>query len=177
MTFHFRTVGIALAGALALSACETSEGWGQMVGALGGAALGVAIAGDDDPEVVALAAVAGAGLGMWIGGNVGRGLDQRERERLAGSTQQVLAMEVPSGSPLRDPNGGGQYVGRTPSASWTSPSKPNSVSGKSTLVGIESTGGTGECRTVRQLVVKNGEETSEDARFCRTDASSPWAPT
>jgi hypothetical protein len=177
MTFAFRTAAIALAGTLTLSACETNEKWGQMMGALGGAALGVAVAGDDDPTMVALAAAAGAGIGMWIGGNLGRGLDERERERLAGSTQQVLAMEVPTGSPLRNPNGSGHYAGRTPSASWTSPTKPNSVSGKSTLVEIVSTGGTGECRTVRQLVVKNGEETSEDARFCRADASSPWTQT
>jgi hypothetical protein len=177
MTFAFRTAAIALAGTLTLSACETNEEWGQMMGTLGGAALGVAVAGDDDPTMVALAAAAGAGIGMWIGGNLGRGLDERERERLAGSTQQVLAMEVPTGSPLRNPNGGGHYAGRTPSASWTSPTKPNSVSGMSTLVGIDGTGGTGECRTVRQLVVKNGEEMSEDARFCRADASSPWTQT
>ena len=175
MTFAFRTAAIALAGTLTLSACETNEEWGQMMGALGGAALGIAVAGDDDPTMVALAAAAGAGIGMWIGGNIGRGLDERERERLAGSTKQVLAMEVPSGSPLRGPNAGSQPAGRMPSASWTSPTKPSSVSGKSTLVGISSTGGTGECRTVRQLVVKNGEETSEDARFCRADAASPWA--
>ena len=86
-------------------------------------------------------------------------------------------MEVPSGSPLRNPNGGERSAGWTPSTSWTSPTKPNSVSGKSTLVGIDSTGGKGERRTARQLVLKNGEEMSEDARFCRAGASSPWTQT
>ncbi len=35
-----------------------------MMGTLGGAALGVAVAGDDDPTMVALAATAGEGIGM-----------------------------------------------------------------------------------------------------------------
>jgi len=35
-----------------------------MMGALGGAALGVAVAGDDDPARVTPAATAGAGIGM-----------------------------------------------------------------------------------------------------------------
>lgn len=175
MKLGYRTAALTLAGTLALAACETNEEWGQMMGALGGAALGIAIAGDDDPTMVALAAAAGAGLGMWIGGNLGRGLDEKERARLAGSTQQVLAMEVPSGSPLRSPNAASQPASQSPSASWTSPTNPTTVSGKSTLLEVASNGGLGECRTVRQLVVKNGEETSEDARFCRADASSAWA--
>jgi hypothetical protein len=79
MKLGYRTAAFTLAGTLALAACETNEEWGQMMGALGGAALGIAIAGDDDPTMVALAAAAGAGLGMWIGGNLGRGLDEKER--------------------------------------------------------------------------------------------------
>lgn len=175
MKFAIRTTAVALAGAVALSACETNEEWGQLVGAVGGAALGVAIAGDDDDTMVAIAAIAGASLGAWIGGNIGRGLDEKERQRVAQSTQQVLAMEVPTGSPLRGPNAGAGPQPGAPTASWTSPSNPTTVSGKTTLLGVSSTGGSGECRTVRQLVVKNGEETSEDARFCRADANSQWA--
>lgn len=167
-----RALALALVGSTMLTACETNEEWGQLMGAVGGAALGMAIAGDDDDTMVAIAAIAGASLGMWIGGNIGRGLDEKERERIANTTQQVLAMEVPTGSPLRSPNGASSG---TPSASWTSPTNPETVSGKSTLLKVSSTGGAGECRTVRQLVVKNGEETSEDARFCRPDSSSAWA--
>ena len=177
MKFAAKTVAIALTGSLMLSACETNEEWGQLIGAVGGAALGVALAGDDDDTVVALAALAGAGLGAWIGGNIGRGLDEKERERLAGSTQQVLAMEVPSSSPLRAPNAA--YVAPTsaaPSAAWTSPTNPTTVSGKTTLLQVANNGSSGECRTVRQLVVKNGAETSEDVQFCRQTASSQWQP-
>lgn len=172
MKFATKTAAVALAGSIALSACETNEQMGQLFGALGGAALGVAIAGDDDDTMVAIAAIAGASLGMWIGGNIGRGLDEKERQRVAQSTQQVLAMEVPTGSPLRGPNAASA---QQPTASWTSPTNPTTVSGKSTLLQVSSTGGASECRTVRQLVVKNGEETSEDARFCRADANSQWS--
>ncbi len=177
MKFAAKTAAIALAGTLSLSACETNEEWGQLLGAVGGAALGVAIAGDDDDTMVALAALAGAGLGAWIGGNIGRGLDEKERERLAGSTQQVLAMEVPPSSPLRAPNAA--YAAPTaaaPSAAWTSPTNPTTVSGKTTLLQVADNGSAGECRTVRQLVVKNGSETSEDVKFCRQTASSQWQP-
>jgi surface antigen len=172
MKIAARTVAFALAGASMLTACETNEEWGQLMGAVGGAALGMAIAGDDDDTVVAIAAITGASLGMWIGGNIGRGLDEQERERVADTTQQVLAMEVPTGSPLRSSNA---PAGSRPSASWTSPNNPETVSGKSTLLKVSGNGGAGECRTVRQLVVRNGEETSENARFCRADAGSPWA--
>jgi surface antigen len=171
MKFAVWTTALALAGAITLSACETNEGWGQLTGAVLGAGLGVALAGDDDDTVVALAALAGAGLGMWIGGNIGRGLDEKERQRVAESTQQMLAYDVPSGSPLRSGEASGYGA---PSAVWTSPTNPQTVSGKSTLLGVSSTGGSGECGTVRQLVVKNGKETSEDVQFCRETASSQW---
>ncbi len=111
---------------------------------------------------------------MCIGGNIWRPLDEQERSRLANSTQQVLAMEVPTGSPLRGRNAASQPSVNRPCVNWTSPTNPTSVSGKSTLLQVASTGGVGECRMVRQLVVKNGEETAEDARFCLADASSAW---
>lgn len=176
MKFAAKTAAIVLAGSVSLSACETNEEWGQMLGALGGAALGVALAGDDDPAMVALAAIAGASLGSWLGGNIGRGLDEQERERLAGSTQQVLAMEVPPASPLRAPNAAATPIAAAPSAAWTSPTNPTTVSGKTTLLQVAAQGSSGECRTVRQLVVKNGTEVSEDVQFCRQTASSQWQP-
>lgn len=174
MKFAAKTAAVVLAGSLAVSACETNEEMGQMFGALAGAGLGLALAGDDDDTMKAIAVVAGASLGAWIGGNIGRGLDEKERERLAASTQQVLAMEVPANSPLRTAGASSAPTPSAPSASWTSPTNPNSVSGKTTLVQVSSDGG-GECRTVKQLVVKDGQEQSEDARFCRADANSQWA--
>ncbi len=162
--------------ALALSACETNEQMGQVIGGLIGAGVGYAAAGDDDDTVKAIAVIAGAGIGAWIGGNLGRGLDQRERERIAMSTQNVLGADVPRNSPLRSPGASMEATPGAPSSGWTSPTHPQSVSGKSTLVQVSGNGRTGECRTVRQLVVRNGKEAMEDTRFCRSDPSSPWAP-
>lgn len=162
--------------ALMVSACETNEQMGQVIGGLIGAGVGYAAAGDDDDTVKAIAVIAGAGLGAWIGGNLGRGLDERERERIAMSTQNVLGADVPRNSPLRSSNAAMETTPGAPSAGWTSPTHPQSVSGSSTLVQVSGNGRSGECRTVRQLVVKNGKETLEDTRFCRSDPSSPWTP-
>lgn len=171
-----RTAAIALASMAALTACESNERMGQVIGGILGAGAGYAAAGDDDDTVKVAAVIAGAALGAWIGGNVGRGLDERERERLAMSTQNVLAMDVPANSPLRSSSAReyGPAPAYAPSSNWTSPTNPKSVSGKSTLVEVADSGRAGECRTVRQLVIRNGQETSEDARFCRSSPSAPW---
>lgn len=169
MKFAAKTVAMALAGSLALSACETNEEMGQMLGALAGAGLGLALAGDDDDTMKALAVVAGAGLGAWIGGNIGRGLDEQERQRLAASTQQVLDMEVPAQSPLRAPAAATASAppANAPSAVWDSPTKPGVVSGKTTLLAVSDTNNGGQCRKVRQAVTRNGQESFEDVQMCK----------
>lgn len=166
MKIATKTAAIVVAGALGLSACETNEEMGQLLGGLAGAGLGLAIAGDDDDTMKALAVVAGAGLGAWIGGNIGRGLDERERERLAQSTQQVLAMDVPASSPLR----ASQPVAASeaPSVVWDSPTKPGVVSGKTTLLQVSDTSNGGQCRKVRQAVTRNGQESFEDVQMCKS---------
>jgi surface antigen len=174
MKLFARTAAMVVAGSLTLAACETNEEMGQLIGGVLGAGLGLAVAGDDDDTMKAIAVIAGAGLGSWIGGNIGRGLDERERERLAQSTQNVLAVEVPRNSPLRSSNGAYAAPASAPSSVWTSPTNPTTVSGKTTLLQVADTGGGGECRTVRQLVVKNGQETSEDVKLCRQSASGGW---
>jgi len=165
-----KTAAIVMAGALSVSACETNEQMGQLLGGIAGAGLGLALAGDDDDTMKALAVVAGAGLGAWIGGNIGRGLDERERERLAQSTQQVLAMDVPASSPLRS----SQPVApsEAPSVVWDSPTKPGVVSGKTTLLQVSDTSNGGQCRKVRQAVTRNGQESFEDVQMCKSPGGS-----
>ncbi len=158
-----------------LAACETNERMGQVIGGLIGAGVGYAAAGDDDDTVKAVAVLAGAGLGAWIGGNIGRGLDERERERMASTTQRALAFDAPTNASYRNPGSPSETGAGAPSYSWTSPTHPG-VSGRSALLDATSAPRGGECRTVRQVVVRNGRETMEDVRFCRTGPSSPWAP-
>jgi surface antigen len=167
-----KAVAVALAGALAVSACEPNEEMGQMFGALAGAGLGLALAGDDDDTMKALAVVAGAGLGAWIGGNIGRGLDEQERQRLAASTQQVLDMEVPASSPLRSQAAAASPPAEAPAVVWDSPTKPGVVSGKTTLLQVADTGNGGQCRKVRQAVTRNGQESFEDVQMCKQPGGS-----
>lgn len=172
-----KVIAVAMAGSLSVSACESSEELFGTLGALAGAAALGSLVGDDNGALLAAALVVGAAAGGWLGANFGRGLDEAERERVAQSTQQVLAQEVPQNSPIRSASAAysPQAMAAAPTVTWTSPSNPQTVSGKTTLLQVASTGGTGECRTVRQLVVVNGVEESQDTQFCRPDANAQWA--
>jgi surface antigen len=178
MKLFARTSAVVVAGALAMSACETNEEMGQMFGALGGAALGLAIAGEDDDTMKAVAVVAGASLGAWIGGNIGRGLDERERGRLAYSTQQVLDADIPASSPLRAAaaqNASAPPAG-APSAVWESPTNPGTVSGRSTVLAVSDAPSGAQCRKVRQSVTRNGRESFEDVQLCKAPGGG-WEQT
>lgn len=173
-----RTSAMVMAATLAVSACETNEDMGQMFGALGGAALGLAIAGEDDDTMKAVAVIAGASLGAWIGGNIGRGLDEQERGRLAYSTQQVLDADVPASSPLRAPSAQSASAppSGAPSAVWESPTNPGAVSGRSTVLAVSDAPSGAQCRTVRQSVTRNGRESYEDVRLCKSPGGG-WEQT
>lgn len=171
-----KAVAVAMAGTLAVSACESNEEMWGTLGALGGAVAAGMLVGDDNGAVLAAAVLAGAAAGGWLGANFGRGLDEAERERVAASTQQVLNQEVPRNSPLRGASAAysPQAAAVAPTSVWTSPTNPQTVSGKTTLLQVNADGGGGECRTVRQLVVVNGNEETQDAQFCRSSASAQW---
>ena len=176
MNTSAKAVAVAMAGTLAVSACESNEEfWGTM-GALTGAVAAGMLVGDDNGALLAAAVIAGAAAGGWLGANFGRGLDEAERERVAASTQQVLNQEIPSNSPLRSASAAysSQAAAVAPAVTWTSPTNPQTVSGKTTLLQVASDGGSGECRTVRQLVVVNGREEAQDTQFCRSSASTQW---
>jgi surface antigen len=169
----------SMALTMGLSACATNEQTGQLIGGVVGALAGKAVAGDDDDTVKAIAILGGAALGAWVGGKIGRGLDEKERQRLAMSTQQVLDAPVASNSTLRQPIAQQSPAARAeaPTDKWVSPTNPQTTTGSTTLMQVSSNGAQGgECRTVRQLVVKNGQEVSEDVKFCRQTASSGWQP-
>lgn len=176
MNTSAKAVAVAMAGTLAVSACESNEElWGTM-GALGGALAAGMLVGDDNGAVLAAAVIAGAAAGGWLGANFGRGLDEAERERVAASTQQVLSQEIPSNSPLRSASAAysPQAAAVAPAVTWTSPTNPQTVSGRTTLLQVAADGGGGECRTVRQLVVVNGNEEAQDTQFCRPNAGAQW---
>ena len=55
--------------------------------------------------------------------------------------------------------------------SWQSDSRPN-VSGKSKVVGQEASADGGQCMTVNDVVIVNGEETTVPKRMCRARGAS-----
>ena len=169
-------IAVAMAGTLAVSACENMEETMGLLGAVAGAGLAYAVVGDDNGAVLAAAMLAGAAAGGWLGSNFGRGLDEAERERVAQSTQQVLNSEIPASSPLRSASAAysQQAAAVAPSVGWQSADNPNTVSGRTTLLQVSGDGGGGECRTVRQLVVANGQEEQQDVQFCRYAPGAQW---
>ena len=48
------------------------------------------------------------------------------------------------------------------------------VGRRTTLLQVSGDGGGGECRTVRQLVVANGQEEQQDVQFCRSAPGAQW---
>lgn len=95
MAFSRKLAIVALAGALGLAGCATTDElgwgnkqtWGTVLGGVGGALLGSQIGGGSGRTLATIVgAFAGGALGNWIGGN----LDANDQRALAASTQQSL---------------------------------------------------------------------------------------
>lgn len=82
-------------------------------------------------------------------------LDCKERQQAAKATDQAIR------------GGVGTEV------SWTSESRPN-VSGKSTVTGEEKLASGGQCLTVTDIVIVDGEETSVPKRMCRGSGAAGY---
>lgn len=121
---------------------------GRMLGGLIGGVAALSGVGDLGPGGIALVP-AGALLGDLIAGL----LDCDEQERAAAATERAVA--------------GG--VGTT--ESWTSETRPG-VSGTSTVLALEPDAGGGECMTVTDVIIVDGEETRAPKRLCRTPPST-----
>jgi hypothetical protein len=119
--------------------------FGSLVG--GVAALVTGRAGQDGKDGPSLIPVA-----EMLGEAVAGLLDCEEQQQAAAATEQAAA--------------GG--VGAT--ASWTSTTRPG-VSGSSTVTALEAEQGGGECITVTDIIIVDGEETRSPKRLCRRPPS------
>ena len=130
---------------------ERNRRRGRAIGSLiGGVASLVGGRSQDDDKDGRIAFVpAAAMLGEAIAGL----LDCDEQERAAAATEEAVS--------------GG--VGTT--ASWTSETRPG-VSGSSTVVALEQEAGGGECMTVTDVIIVDGEETTAPKRMCRRPPSN-----
>ena len=118
------------------------RGIGGIVGGLVGGRLG--------PLGNAVTSV--APVGSLLGEAVAAMLDCREQRQAATATEQAVARAERSGAGT--------------SATWTSETRAN-VSGSSTVTSVEATAYEGECMTVTDVIIIDGEETRAPKRMCR----------
>ena len=88
-------------------------------------------------------------------------LDCDEQEKAASATEQVVEQAAE--------RGGG--VGTT--TRWRSESRPG-VTGSSTVTAVSSNGGQGDCMTVTDVVIVDGEETRAQKQMCRRPPSNRY---
>jgi len=91
-------------------------------------------------------------VGQLVGEAIASLLDCREQRQAATATEEVVD---------RADRGG---VGTT--ATWQSESRPN-VTGSSTVTSVEQRAPDGECLTITDIVIIDGQETTAPKRMCR----------
>src|SRR3954447_26954940 len=123
--------------------------FGGMLGSIGGSLLGRAgVAG----QVASLAMPAAS----YLGDELLKMLDCKEQQQAVKATDQAIR------------GGVGTEV------AWTSESRPN-VSGKSKVTGEEKLADGGQCVTVTDVVIVDGEETTVPKKMCRARGASGFA--
>ncbi|MCH2393856.1 RT0821/Lpp0805 family surface protein [Oceanibaculum sp.] len=150
-----RIIAIALAAPLALAACEnsgvgTKQGIGGVLGGVGGAVAGAQF-GSGTGQLAATAA--GALLGAYLGSEVGRGLDDVDRQRAQNAFNRANTAPV------------GQTI------TWNNPNSGNS--GTVTPV-RDGTASSGEyCREYQTTVYVDGKSQNAHGVACR-QADGSW---
>lgn len=144
-----KTVAI-FASLLTLTACEpgSKQGFGTMLGAIGGAAIGSALGDNGDSTTHFFAVAAGTMAGAAIGSSIGKSLD--DADRLAMSRNRQLALEsYPSGE----------------TSNWYNPDSGNSGSYRPQPA-YEDASGT-YCREYQQTITVGGKVEEAYGKACR----------
>ena len=124
--------------------------FGNILGSIGGSVLGSV--GGNVGTVASLALPAAS----YLGEELLRMLDCKEQQQAAQATDQAIR------------GGVGTEV------AWKSESRAN-VSGRSTVTGQEQLADGGNCLTVTDVVIVDGEETTVPKRMCRARGASGYA--
>lgn len=150
--------GTAVAQSLTGEQCtrrnEGRRAAGSAIGALGRGILGRFGGG---------AASALIPMSSLLGEGIMRMLDCEEQDKAADATEQV----VERASAQR----GQAAVGTT--TAWRSDSRPG-VTGSSTVTAVEPTAPDGDCMTVTDIVIVDGQETRAPKRMCRRPPSNRY---
>ena len=124
---------------------QRGRGFGSMIGGIAGA-FGGRIGG------VAGVVTNVLPVSDLLGEAIASMLDCQEQQKAAGATQQVVEQAERGG------------VGTT--VAWESETRPG-VRGSSTVTAVETASTEGECMTVTDVVIVDGEETRAPKRMCR----------
>jgi len=98
-------------------------------------------------------------VGELLGEAIASMLDCDEQQKAAGATQEVVEQAERGG------------VGTT--VEWESETRPG-VRGASTVTAVETASSDGECMTVTDIVIVDGEETRAPKRMCRRPPSTRY---
>ena len=123
--------------------------FGSMLGSIGGSLLGRAGAAG---SIVSAALPAAS----YLGDELLKMLDCKEQQQAAKATDQAIR------------GGVGTEI------SWKSESRPN-VTGSSKVTGQEAMADGGQCLTVTDVVIVDGEETTVPKKMCRAKGASAYA--
>jgi surface antigen len=141
-----------------LSACDTNQQNGGLLGAGAGGALGGLLGnavgkGSGKTTSTVIGAVGGALAGYFVGSAIGSKLDSKDRTKAETATTAALHQPTQRARPIR----------------WKSDHSGNN--GQAQLVEVEpASGGGGECRTVREIAYIKGEEVTQNSKYCRSPA-------
>ncbi len=144
-----KKIAVVILCAFSLSACEqgSKEGFGTLMGALGGAVLGSAIS-DNGNGGTGNGMVIGALAGGIIGNSIGRSMDEKDRESMY-QAQHVALETYPSGQ----------------QSTWYNPDTGNSGS-YVPQPAVQNKSGD-YCREFQQTVTIGGETEEAYGKACR----------
>lgn len=141
---------LILAGVLALTACEpgSKQGFGTLLGAIGGAAIGSALGDNGDGTTHFFAVAAGTLAGAAIGSSIGRSLDEADRWTME-QNRQIALESYPSGQ----------------TSTWYNPDTGNSGSYQPQPAYQDTTGA--YCREYQQTITIGGKTEEAYGKACR----------
>jgi hypothetical protein len=104
-------------------------------------------------------------VGQLLGEAIASMLDCDEQQKAAAATTEVTEQAVVQAER------GGDAVGTT--ATWESTTRPG-VTGTSTVTAVNTASAAGDCMTVTDVVIVDGEETRADKQMCRRPPSNRY---
>ncbi len=146
------TLVVSLSGCATYNDAGAKEQQGMVMGAIVGGIIG-SRAGDGDNRSVAI--IIGAAAGAFIGGQIGRSMDEKDQQQAAEAALQSLQ---------------GKNIS---TATWNNPASGNH--GRFTSSSRYKSGDARVCRSLKHEATINGQAMDDAQRYCLTDEGM-WKP-